>query len=116
MQGCFGKDCIPSIDNPKFETASEADKWLAPDDRIFALEYNGVVRAYPQRIMNWHEIVNDQANGTPIAVTFCPLCGSALAFERRVDGMISLATKGPVESRTPRYSSAFQKHRIFQRL
>ena len=89
LQGCSGKDCIPSIDSPKFETAQEADTWLAPDDRVFALEYNGVVRAYPQRIMNWHEIVNDDANGTPIAVTFCPLCGSALAFERKVDGVIT---------------------------
>lgn len=89
LQGCFSKDCIPSIDKPVFETAQEADGWLADDDRIFALEYNGVVRAYPQRIMNWHEIVNDEADGTPIAVTFCPLCGSAVAFERTVDGVIT---------------------------
>lgn len=89
LQGCFGKDCIPSIEDPKFETAQEADTWLDSDDRVFALEYNGVVRAYPQRIMNWHEIVNDDANGTPIAITFCPLCGSALAFERTVDGVIT---------------------------
>ena len=89
LQGCFGKDCIPSIDNPKFETASEADNWLQPDDRVFAIDYNDVVRAYPQRIMNWHEIVNDEASGTPIAITFCPLCGSALAFERKVDGVIT---------------------------
>jgi len=89
LQGCFGRDCIPSIDNPKFETAEEADTWLLADDRIFALDYNGATRAYPQRIMNWHEIVNDEANDTPIAVTFCPLCGSALAFERKVDGVIT---------------------------
>jgi len=89
LQGCFGKDCIPSIDNPTFESAQEADTWLAPDDRIFALDFNGVVRAYPQRIMNWHEIVNDEVNGAPIAITFCPLCGSALAFERTVDGVIT---------------------------
>lgn len=89
LQGCSGKDCIPSINNPQFETALEADVWLAPDDRIFALDYNGIVRAYPQRIMNWHEIVNDDANSTPIAITFCPLCGSALAFERKIDGVIT---------------------------
>ena len=89
IQGCFGKDCIPSVDKPQFESAQEADKWLIPDDLIFALEYRGVVRAYPQRIMNWHEIVNDEANGTPIVVTFCPLCGSALSFERKVDGVIT---------------------------
>lgn len=89
LQGCFGKDCIPSIDNPRFETAQEADTWLRPDDRVFALNYQGVIRAYPQRIMNWHEIVNDEIGGTPVAVTFCPLCGSALAFERRVDGVVT---------------------------
>jgi cytochrome c biogenesis protein CcdA len=89
LQGCFSKDCIPSIDSPMFETASQADTWLDPDDRVFVIDFNGVVRAYPQRIMNWHEIVNDEANGTPIAITFCPLCGSALAFERKVDGVIT---------------------------
>ncbi|MBI4130591.1 DUF3179 domain-containing protein [Candidatus Roizmanbacteria bacterium] len=89
LQGCSGKDCIPAIDSPTFETVQEADTWLAPDDRVFALDFSGIVRAYPQRIMNWHEIVNDDANGTPIAVTFCPLCGSALAFERKVDGVIT---------------------------
>lgn len=89
LQGCYGKDCIPSIDSPTFETVGEADTWLQANDRVFALDYNGVVRAYPQRIMNWHEIVNDDAGGTPIAITFCPLCGSALAFERTVDGVIT---------------------------
>jgi len=89
LQGCFEKDCIPSINNPQFETAQEADAWLQSDDRVFALNYNGVIKAYPQRIMNWHEIVNDDANGTPIAITFCPLCGSALAFERKVDEIIT---------------------------
>jgi len=89
LQGCRGKDCISSIDNPIFETATEADAWLEPTDMIFALNFKGVTRAYPQRIMNWHEIVNDEANGTPIAITFCPLCGSAVAFERTVDGVIT---------------------------
>ncbi len=86
VQGCPGRDCIPSIDRPQFESAVSADAWLAPEDRVFALEYRGVVRAYPQRILNWHEIVNDEAGGTPVAITFCPLCGSALAFERIVNG------------------------------
>lgn len=89
LQGCFGKDCIPSINIPKFETVKDADTWLAAGDRVFALHYQGVVKAYPQKILNWHEIVNDDINGTPIAITFCPLCGSALAFERKVDGVIT---------------------------
>lgn len=89
LQGCFGgQDCIPSIDNPKFESAKQSS-WLRDDDVIFGVDYKGVARAYPQRILNWHEIVNDVVAGDPIAVTFCPLCGSALAFERKVDGIIT---------------------------
>jgi hypothetical protein len=83
-QGCPFKDCIPSIDQPQFETAPEADKWLNDNDVVFALDYKGVQRAYPQRILNWHEIVNDIVSRDPIAVTFCPLCGSAITFDRRV--------------------------------
>ena len=85
-QGCPIKDCIPSIDDPVFETVSEADSWLENDDVVFALDYKGVARAYPQRILNWHEIVNDEVANEPLAITFCPLCGSALAFDSVVDG------------------------------
>lgn len=91
-QGCPRIDCIPSIDKPVFETRSEADKWLADTDVVFGINYKGTIRAYPQRILNWHAIINDtlpssgQAAGDPIVVTFCPLCGSAIAFERKVNG------------------------------
>lgn len=90
LEGCFGgKDCIPSIDQPKFESAEEADAWLEEEDRVFAVNFEGVARAYPQRILNWHEIVNDTIAGRPFAITFCPLCGSALGFERTVNGVIT---------------------------
>lgn len=85
LQGCFGKDCIPSIDDPKFDDGS----WLTDSDIVFAVDYNGVVRAYPQRILNWHELVNDTLNDKSVVITFCPLCGSALGFERVVDGVIT---------------------------
>ncbi|MBI2337567.1 metalloregulator ArsR/SmtB family transcription factor [Candidatus Daviesbacteria bacterium] len=88
LQGCFGQDCIPSIENPKFESSEQAS-WLKDEDTVFAIDYKGVQRVYPQRILNWHEIVNDVIAGDPIAVTFCPLCGSALAFERKVSGVIT---------------------------
>lgn len=89
-QGCLGgKDCIPSIDEPKFESVNQADAWLAADDRVFAVNFEGVVRAYPQRILNWHEIVNDTIDGQPVIITFCPLCGSALGFARVVNGVIT---------------------------
>ena len=86
LQGCPFKDCIPSIDNPVFESVGAADKWLEANDVVFALDYKGEVRAYPQKILNSHEIVNDVVAGDPLAVTFCPLCGSALAFDRRING------------------------------
>ena len=88
-RGCPRQDCIPSIDNPEFESVLEADSWLDDNDRVFGVEHKGVKRAYAQRIMNWHEIVNDEIGGDFIAVTFCPLCGSAVAFERKVNGEVS---------------------------
>ncbi len=86
LRGCPVKDCIPSIDEPEFETLAEADTWLNDDDRVFGLVYNGVEKAYPQRILNWHEIVNDTVGGDPVGITFCPFCGTAVAFIRKVNG------------------------------
>lgn len=87
--GCPARDCIPSIDRPEFETPPEAKNWLAPTDLVVSVSYNGVTKAYPVKILNWHEIVNDDFNGEPLAVTFCPLCNSALVFRRPiVDGKI----------------------------
>lgn len=85
--GCPARDCIPSIDRPEFETPTEASRWLKPTDLVVSVAYNGVTKAYPVKILNWHEIVNDDFNGEPLAVTFCPLCNSALVFRRPiVDG------------------------------
>jgi hypothetical protein len=88
VQGCPFKDCIPSIDQPQFESVKEASSWLKDEDILFVLETKNEVRAYPQRILNWHEIVNDEVDEEALAITFCPLCGSSLAFEREIDGQI----------------------------
>ncbi|MEK6922435.1 MAG: DUF3179 domain-containing (seleno)protein [Nanoarchaeota archaeon] len=85
ISGGPGKDGIPSIDNPKFESAKSADSWLNDEDIIFGININEIKRAYPQRILNWHEIVNDMIGNRPILITFCPLCGSAVAFERTIN-------------------------------
>jgi hypothetical protein len=79
------RDGIPSIDKPKFIKASDAG-FLKPADRILGVEINGKARAYPIRILNWHEIVNDVHNGKPIAVTFCPLCGSGIVYASTFNG------------------------------
>jgi len=80
------KDGIPAIDRPNFISIAEAGKWLGGNEPVIALEVEGEVRAYPLQILIWHEIVNDVIKGVPVAVTFCPLCYSAIAFDRRVDG------------------------------
>jgi hypothetical protein len=75
-------DGIPSIDDPKFTPATEVD-YLEPDDTVIGYTKHGVARAYPFRILIWHEIVNDIVGGHPIAVVYCPLCGTAMIFDRR---------------------------------
>ncbi len=77
------KDGIPSIDKPVFQKVREAT--LKADDRILGVYENGVAKAYPIKILNYHEIVNDKFNGKPVVVTFCPLCGSGIAFDAEID-------------------------------
>ena len=89
------KDGIPSIDNPEFASVEEADKWIEGDELALAIIYRGVKRVYPHKIMVWHEIVNDTIDGDPILITYCPLCGSGIAYERRVNGQaVEFGTSG----------------------
>ncbi|MFQ5908134.1 MAG: DUF3179 domain-containing protein [Thermoplasmata archaeon] len=74
------KDGIPAIDNPRFMSADAADGFLRPTDIVFGIDRAGVQRAYPQRILVWHEIVNDRVGGQRIPITYCPLTGSQIAF------------------------------------
>ncbi len=80
------RDGIPPIDNPKFVSVEDASSWLKPQEPVIHVEVGKNVRAYPLQILIWHEIVNDTVGGTPVAVTFCPLCNTAIAFDRRVGG------------------------------
>lgn len=85
LSGGPPKDGIPSIDKPVFASFSNANKWLKPNEPVIAVEINGVARAYPIQILIWHEIVNDEVNGIPLTITFCPLCNSSIVFDRRLD-------------------------------
>ena len=85
-QGCFRQDCIPSVDNPTFVSVSEANDIL-PDDTVgIALSYKGVERFYPFNMLVTREIVNDVVAGDPLLITYCPLCGTGIVFDRKVDG------------------------------
>jgi hypothetical protein len=80
-------DGIPSIDEPTFLRPGEVD-FLGENEPVLALDIDGDRRAYPVQILMWHEIVNDTVGGVPVSVTYCPLCNSALAYDRRVDGKV----------------------------
>ncbi|MDA1229335.1 MAG: DUF3179 domain-containing protein, partial [Planctomycetota bacterium] len=82
LRGGQPRDGIPAISNPKFVAASAAD-YMAPADLIVGVVINNSARAYPLRILNYHEIVNDRMESTPFAVTYCPLCDSVCVFDRR---------------------------------
>ena len=94
QSGGPGKDGIPAIDRPRFAPASSVD-WLASPEPVIELAVRRDGRAYPLQILIWHEIVNDRVGGVPVAVTFCPLCNTAIAFDRRVGGRtLSFGTTG----------------------
>jgi hypothetical protein len=88
-------DGIPPIDTPLFESVTQADEWLEPQSPLIAVEIGGDARAYPLAILIWHEIVNDTVGEVPVAITFCPLCNSAIVFDRRVgDQTLRLGVSG----------------------
>nr|WP_258190773.1 DUF3179 domain-containing (seleno)protein [Arthrobacter sp. PAMC25284] len=84
LSGGPAKDGIPALDNPAFVPVSE---FTRPDSvQALLLEGSTEIKAYPYNILVWHEIVNDTIDGEPVAVTFCPLCGSAIVYEGVLPG------------------------------
>ena len=98
------KDGIPPIDAPKFErlVAGKAGGWatgINDVEPVITLSINGDARAYPLRILVWHEIVNDKIGGVPVAVSFCPLCNTSLVFRRELDGrLLDFGTTGKLRN------------------
>ncbi len=88
VSGGPGKDGIPAIDEPTFVSVDEAASFLDDREPVIVVEVNDEARAYPVQILIWHEIVNDTVGDVPLAVTYCPLCNSAIGFEREVGGTI----------------------------
>jgi hypothetical protein len=85
LQGGPPRDGIPSIDAPRFIKPSDVD-FLREEDRVLSVKIDKEVRAYPLRILAWHEIVNDQIGEHAIAVTYCPLARTAMVFDRHING------------------------------
>ena len=98
MSGGPGRDGIPALSDPEFVTVA-AKTGLGPREAVIALEVAGEARAYPLRYLMWHEIVNDEIAGLPVAVTFCPLCNSAVSFDRRVgEQVLTLGVTGKLRA------------------
>jgi hypothetical protein len=87
LSGGPPRDGIPAIDDPAFTPLGDVEG-LSETEPVIGLVINGEAKAYPLRILIWHEIVNDELGGVPVAVTYCPLCNSAVVFDRRLEGRI----------------------------
>ena len=86
--GGIGVDVgIPALaeENIKFVSLEDADKWIEDNELVLVLKYKNETRIYPHQIMVWHEIVNDVIGGDPLLITYCPLCGSGIAYERTIE-------------------------------
>jgi hypothetical protein len=98
LSGGPPKDGIPSIDKPTFKLVADGSE-LTDKDPVIGLAIGGDARAYPLRILIWHEIVNDTVGGIPVTVTYCPLCNSAVVFDRRVgERVLDFGTTGKLRN------------------
>jgi len=89
------KDVIPSIDNPTFVSVEDASEWIEDNELVLYLEYKDEKRIYPLQILVWHEIVNDVVAKDPLLITYCPLCGSGIAYDRLLDNKsVEFGTSG----------------------
>ena len=86
FDGGPGQDGIPSIDNPNFTTASEVD-FLDDNDLILGIKIGDEIKGYPHPILDWHEIVNDRVGGSSISLTYCPLTGTGIGWNRSINGV-----------------------------
>lgn len=94
MWGGVEQDGIPPLRNPDMISADQAD-YLADTDIVFGLEVNGDVRAYPRRILGWHEMFVDEVGGLPVVGVYCTLCGTMILYRAEHDGIVhELGTSG----------------------
>ena len=90
-----GRDVVSPIDSPKFVEVASLPEYMEDNDPVISLQIDGEAKAYPLAILDRHEIVNDDLGGVPVTVTFCPLCNTAIVFDRRVgDRVLDFGTTG----------------------
>ena len=95
LSGGPPRDGIPPIDNPKYHDVSDAPTYMVANEPVISVEINGDARAFPLAILISHEIVNDEIGGVPVTITYCPLCNTAIVFDRRVgDRVLDFGTSG----------------------
>jgi len=80
------KDSIPALTNPAYESGSSSLTWLKKEDKVIGVNFNGDVRAYPIKIMSWHEIINETIGAENVLISYSPLCASSVVFSRDLDG------------------------------
>ena len=86
--GGVGVDGIPPLNDPNLVSAEDAADWILPSDLVIGIEINGDARAYPRRIIDWHEMVNDTVGGVPVSLAYCTLCGSAILYDGRAGAQV----------------------------
>lgn len=88
VAGGPSKDGIPAIDNPRFVGVEEMDRLLRDQEALLVVTIDDRTHLYPLQILMWHEIVNDEVGGTPVSVTYCPLCNTGVVFDRFFAGRV----------------------------
>ncbi len=83
LSGGPGKDGIPSIDKPKFEKATSID-YMSDDDLILGIKVGNMIKGYTHAVLDWHEIVNDEVNNLAVSLTYCPLTGTGIGWNRQL--------------------------------
>ncbi|MCK5279584.1 MAG: DUF3179 domain-containing protein, partial [Cyclobacteriaceae bacterium] len=85
LDGGPGKDGIPALENPENKGINQIT-FLSDNDLVVGFQFGDQVRAYPHKILDWHEIINDELNGKKVAITYCPLTGTGIAWSRNING------------------------------
>lgn len=88
FDGGPGKDGIPALANPEMISVDEAT-YLNDDDLVIGYKRGNDIRAYPHRILDWHEIINDEVDSHPVAIIYCPLTGTGTGWERTINGEVA---------------------------